>query len=210
MPYASDSRMLKVPKVKDARRQHGIGLALDHAPRQNARAYPRRRSHITGIGTARATARVSPWVKAGLASRSMQRARSRRRRDEPPPSAHATASRCPWRWTARREDLPLVGTGYAGQTNALGIDRHDHGLAAKRRGSWLINDESRTAAELSDTFVGTGGNHGAHARRREIRRPRYRGWPALGRMRRHLDGRRAVIARGGNVQKTTSSAPSRS
>ena len=104
--------------------------------------------------------------------------------------------------TARREDLPLVGTGCAGQSDTLGIDRHDHGLATKRRGG--LADQRRIAhgGRVKRHLVGTGGNHGAHAC--QVAKAAANGignGELLGRVRCHLDSRRAVVTRGGNVQE---------
>ena len=101
---------------------------------------------------------------------------------------------------ARREDLPPIGARFPGQPHALGIDRHDHGLAAKRRGG--LADQRRVAhgRRVERHLVGTGCNHGAHAR--QVAKAAAHGIgnsELLGRMRCHLDSRRTVVACGGNV-----------
>ena len=100
------------------------------------------------------------------------------------------------------KDLPLVGTGCARQADALGIDRHDHGLAAKRRGSLANQRRVAHGGRVERHLVSTGCNHGAHAR--QVAKAAAHGignGELLGRVRRHLDGRRTVVARGGNVQE---------
>ena len=90
----------------------------------------------------------------------------------------------------------------AGQADALGINRHDHGLATKRRGG--LADQRRVAhgGRVERYLVGTSRHHGSHAR--QIAKTAAHGignGELLGRMRRHLDSRRTVVARGGNVQE---------
>ena len=150
--------------MKDAGRQHGIGFALDHAlgkmlERAHAAARNNGNRHRARHGTGECQ------VKAGLGAVAVHTG-------EQDLAGAATGRLLGPRHridtrgvaTARRENLRLVGTGCAGQTDALGIDRHDHGLAAKRRGG--LADQRRVAhgGRVERHLVGTGGNHGAHAR----------------------------------------------
>ena len=121
--------------MKDARRQHGVGLALDYAlgkmlERAHAAARDDGDWHRAGHGAG------ERQVKAGLGAVAVHAGQQ--------DLAGAATShllgprhRVDTRGIAasRGKDLPLVGTGCAGQTDALGIDRHDNGLTAKRRGS---------------------------------------------------------------------------
>ncbi len=188
--------------MKDACCQHGIRLALDHTlGKMLERAHATARNdgdwHRAGHSAG------ERQVKAGLGAVAIHAG-------EQDLTGAATSRLLGPRHridtrgvaTARREDLPLVGSGCTGQAHALGIDRHDHGLATKRRGS--LADQRRIAhgRRVERHLVGTGGNHGAHAR--QVAKAAAHGignGQLLGRMRRHLDSRRTVVARGGNVQK---------
>ena len=150
--------------MKDAGRQHGVGLALDYAfgkmlERAHAAARDDGNRHRTrhGAGERQVEARLGAVaVHAGeqdLAGAATSRLLGPRHRVD----ARSVT-------TARREDLPLVGTWLAGQADALGIDRHDHGLAAKRRGSLANQRRVAHGGRVERHLVGAGGNHGAHAR----------------------------------------------
>ena len=188
--------------MKDAGCQHGVGLALDHTlgkMLERAHAAARddgnrhRARHSTGECQVEASLGAVA-IHAGeqdLTGAATSRLLGPRHRVDTRGVA-----------TARREDLPLVGSGCAGQADAFGIDRHDHGLTAKRRGS--LADQRRVAhgGRVKRHLVGTGRNHGAHAR--QVAKAAAHGignGQLLGRVRRHLDSRRTVVARGGNVQE---------
>ena len=188
--------------MKDAGRQHGISLALDHAlgkmfERAHAAARNHRNRHRARHGAGERQVKASLGavaVHAGqqdLAGAAASRLLGPRHRVD----ARGVAA-------SRGKDLPLVGTGCAGQTNALGIDRHDHGLAAKRRGSLADQRRVTHGGRVERHLIGTGGNHGPHARQvAETATHGIGNSELLGRMRRHLDSRRTVVARGGNVQE---------
>ena len=188
--------------MKDARRQHGIGLALNHTlgkmlERAHAAARDDGDWHRARHGTGECQVEASLGavaIHAGeqdLTGAATSRFLGPRHRIDTRGVA-----------TAGREDLPPIGTGCAGQAHTLGIDRHDHGLAAKRRGG--LADQRRIAhgGRVERHLVGAGGNHSPHAR--QVAKTAAHGIgnsELLGRVRRHLDGRRAVVARRGNVQK---------
>ena len=150
--------------MKDARRQHGIGLALNHAlGKMLERAHTAARNHRNrhrarhGAGERQVKSGLGAVAvhtgEQDLAGAATSRLLGPRHRVD----ARGVAA-------ARREDLPLVGTRCAGQTDALGIDRHDHGLATKRRGSLANQRRVAHGGRVERHLVGTGCNHGAHAR----------------------------------------------
>ena len=188
--------------MKDARRQHGIGLALNHTlgkmlERTHAAARDDGNRHRTRHGAG------ERQVKAGLGAVAVHTGEQN--------LAGAATSRflgprhrVDTRGVAasRGKDLPPIGTRLSGQTDALGIDRHDHGLAAKRRGSLADQRRVTHGGRVERHLIGTGGNHGPHARQvAETATHGIGNSELLGRMRRHLDSRRTVVARGGNVQE---------
>ena len=186
--------------MKDARRQHGVGLALDHTlgkmlERTHAAARDDGDWHRAGHGAGERQVKSGLGAVAvhtgeqDLAGAATSRLLGPRHRVD----TRGVAASC-------GKDLPLVGTGCARQADALGIDRHDHGLAAKRRGG--LADQRRVAhgRRVERHLVGTGCNHGAHAR--QVAKAAAHGignGQLLGRMRCHLDSRRTVVACGGNV-----------
>ena len=103
---------------------------------------------------------------------------------------------------SRGKNLPLVGSRLAGQPDALGIDCHNHGLAAKRRGSLANQRRIAHGGGVERHLVGAGRHHGPHTR--QVAKATAHGvgnGQLLGRMRRHLDGRRTVVTRGRDVQE---------
>ena len=188
--------------MKDARRQHGVGFALDHTlGKMLERAHATTRDdgdwHRARHGTGECQVKAglgAVAIHAGqqdLAGAATSRFLGPRHRVD----TRSVAA-------ARRKDLPLIGARLPGQPHALGIDRHDHGLAAKRRGSLANQRRVAHGRRVERHLVGTGGNHGAHARK--IAKAAAHGIgnsQLLGRMRRHLDSRRAVVTRGGNIQE---------
>ena len=103
---------------------------------------------------------------------------------------------------AGKVDLPPVGTGGAGLAHALGVDRHDDGLAAERVGRGRDDRRVADRRRVERDLVGAGRDHGAAPRDvAEAAAHRIRDAQALGGVAGQLDRGATVVGGRRDVQE---------